>query len=258
MFSDIANSKANLNLYGYTNCSPQWKVKEAGAAYHRLYYVTGGAVIYHNDNDGSNFSLERNCLYLFPTHCPYRIEHDVNDPLKCLWFHVTLYPPIVNKLIKIKVSKSLALYDVLSALEKLVCSENKKEELIKSLVHTVIMFIQNEKPFEHIRDERVMKVLGYIHENYSNNINNAILSKLIGLEELYFIRFFNKHFGVTPQRYVSSYRLEKACSLLMEGISVKEAAYLIGFQDTKSFSRFFKKNKGICPSIYKKGQYLQP
>jgi AraC-like DNA-binding protein len=46
-------------------------------------------------------------------------------------------------------------------------------------------------------------------------------------------------------------RFERACALLREGASVKEAALAAGFDDPAYFSRVFKKRVGVAPSRWR-------
>lgn len=41
--------------------------------------------------------------------------------------------------------------------------------------------------------------------------------------------------------------MSKATELLKKGVSVKEAAFLSGYEDALAFSRMFKKKYGISP-----------
>lgn len=68
----------------------------------------------------------------------------------------------------------------------------------------------------------------------------------------YFIRLFKKYYELTPQAYISLYRVHMASNYLSEGMKVSEVAKKVGFLDSKSFSRFFKNQKGISPSEFKK------
>jgi transcriptional regulator GlxA family with amidase domain len=101
-------------------------------------------------------------------------------------------------------------------------------------------------------------VIEYIHYNYSNSISNKELASLVNLDQRYFIKLFKKGYSQTPQNYILAYRIFKASNLLNDGFSVAQVSEMVGFSDSKAFSRAFKRVKGISPSGYKKSYFGQP
>ena len=57
--------------------------------------------------------------------------------------------------------------------------------------------------------------------------------------------------GLSPNELISSVRINYSTKLFSELDSIKEVAYAVGFNDTKYFSRFFKKEIGLTPTQYK-------
>ncbi|GAA3315136.1 hypothetical protein GCM10020331_009400 [Ectobacillus funiculus] len=69
----------------------------------------------------------------------------------------------------------------------------------------------------------------------------------------FFVNIFKKQTGKTVFDYITDLRLETAKELLQEqDLKVAEIARLIGYQDTKYFSRLFKQRWGSLPSEFKK------
>jgi len=67
----------------------------------------------------------------------------------------------------------------------------------------------------------------------------------------YFCRFFKTVIHRTPIDYLNYYRVERASYLMeTEDISVTEAAYRCGFNDSSYFVRVFKKYKNATPGKY--------
>lgn len=56
--------------------------------------------------------------------------------------------------------------------------------------------------------------------------------------------------GKTFKEYLTEYRLEQACSLLMSGGKVSQVAFLCGFNDPSYFSQRFKHQYGLSPSQF--------
>lgn len=96
-------------------------------------------------------------------------------------------------------------------------------------------------------------VLEYIDQCYMQPISLEELAKLAGMSPRYFCRFFHALIHRTPIEYLNYYRIERACYLLASAqISITEAAYRCGFNDSSYFVKIFKKYKGTTPKQYQK------
>ena len=80
------------------------------------------------------------------------------------------------------------------------------------------------------------------------------LARSMHLSADYLIRIFSERYGVTPYQYLLSLRLEAAKSLLRSSdLGVEEIAVQTGFSSVYTFSRFFRKQTGRSPTVYRKG-----
>lgn len=50
--------------------------------------------------------------------------------------------------------------------------------------------------------------------------------------------------------YLTQYRLEKACGMLMSGHKIADTAFESGFNDPSYFSQRFKNHFGLTPSQF--------
>lgn len=57
--------------------------------------------------------------------------------------------------------------------------------------------------------------------------------------------------GVTPIDFIREARIQKACTMLAEGLPVNDVAYGCGFSDPKYFAKCFKADKGMTPTEFK-------
>lgn len=79
-------------------------------------------------------------------------------------------------------------------------------------------------------------------------LSNAVLARIAGQSEHYFIRQFKKRIKKTPQEYVMQCRLDKAEELIVtQNYSPKEAAYAAGFCESGHFYRRFRQRYGQSP-----------
>ena len=91
-----------------------------------------------------------------------------------------------------------------------------------------------------------------INNNYSSNIKISDIARHVGLNRSYFSNLFTKTLGVSPQEYLLSLRIEKACNLLEDfGLTIGEISMRVGYMDQLTFSKIFKKTKGVSPKLYR-------
>ena len=97
----------------------------------------------------------------------------------------------------------------------------------------------------------VKNAIKYIQRNFSNSIDVSDIAAHIGLSRSHLYRIFVKHLALSPNEYLTQFRINQACILLRtSGLSIGEIASSVGFDDQLYFSRVFKKIKGVPPSHY--------
>ncbi|WP_342046791.1 response regulator transcription factor [Bacillus sp. OTU530] len=128
---------------------------------------------------------------------------------------------------------------------------NELENLVKQTfiqVHKKQLAFQQDPTLTPI-----MKTKKWINENLSQKITLQDISDYVYMNPNYFCQYFKKQTGKTVFDYITDLRLETAKELLQEqDLKVAEIARLIGYQDTKYFSRLFKQKWGSLPSEFKK------
>ncbi len=93
----------------------------------------------------------------------------------------------------------------------------------------------------------------YIRQNLSNEmVNIPDLARQFTMSESTLLRQLKLITGLTPAKYLQEMRQDKARQLLEHRVynSVSQVAREVGYQDTRSFSRSFKKRFGKSPSEY--------
>ena len=99
------------------------------------------------------------------------------------------------------------------------------------------------------------RVAEFIEEHLAEDISLATLAELVDLSLYHFARAFKLSFGVPPHRYHMARRMERARSLLQgSALSVTRIGIQIGFRDTSSFTRAYRKFAGVAPSEYRRHQ----
>lgn len=95
-------------------------------------------------------------------------------------------------------------------------------------------------------------VFEYVSANIDKKITIAELSELINFSEKYFIRFFKNTLGISPMQYVNQLKMNQARKYIYEGnYTVKQLADMLGYSDSYSFSKAFKKHFKVSPTQFK-------
>ena len=67
------------------------------------------------------------------------------------------------------------------------------------------------------------------------------------------ISLFHERYGVSPQEYLLSARIDRAKELLKnKDESIKSVALSVGIENSLYFSRLFKKKTGVTPTEFAK------
>ena len=94
--------------------------------------------------------------------------------------------------------------------------------------------------------------LQYMQEHYREAVRVKDVADFVGLNRSYLTNSFKKILGETPQEYLIRLRMEKAEELLKTTQEpVAEIAALVGYEDPLTFSKVFKRERGISPKEYR-------
>jgi transcriptional regulator GlxA family with amidase domain len=93
----------------------------------------------------------------------------------------------------------------------------------------------------------------WIAENYSCSNPVARMCEQTGLKSHTFARRFRTATSYQPMNYVHALRLEEAKRLLetIDG-SIEDIGYSVGYEDSSSFHRLFKRKAGMTPAAYRR------
>lgn len=101
--------------------------------------------------------------------------------------------------------------------------------------------------------ERKRRLLEYIDTRLAESITLDELAAIAALSPYHFIRSFKAEMGVTPFRWVTQQRVERARRMLEKtGMSMADIAYACGFSSQSHFSTVFKQVTGMTPASYRR------
>lgn len=100
----------------------------------------------------------------------------------------------------------------------------------------------------------IRKSVDYIQANYQHSdISIEEAAKLSGISEGHFRRLFKSLYQISPIKYVSLLRIERAKELLIHEdlFTITSIAEMCGYSDIFYFCKAFKREMGITPNEYR-------
>jgi AraC-like DNA-binding protein len=164
-------------------------------------------------------------------------------------------------ILKNQVDKSLVRPIVEAILREQAQHDLYNKELITQLINTLIVVVAKniakslpETVGEHT-EHKALDILQYVqHHIYEpEKIRAKVISERFGISETYLGRYFKKHTQESLQQYIISYKLKLIeHRLQFSDLRINEIAHSFGFTDESHFNKFFKKNKGVSPVMFRK------
>jgi AraC family transcriptional regulator, melibiose operon regulatory protein len=110
---------------------------------------------------------------------------------------------------------------------------------------------------EEIVDEKTMyiqQIATYIQDHFHEKIVLDDIAKEVNLSKSYLVHVFKEQMGFTIMDYLMQYRLTQYLHLSKNypDWTIKKLCTECGFESEAHFSRFFKHNVGLSPSVYRK------
>ena len=102
-------------------------------------------------------------------------------------------------------------------------------------------------------DDTPRKIMAYINEHYGDSsLSVTSASEAYSMASSSLSTYFKKHLDVTFSKYLEGLRIEKACELIRNSdLNIEAIAAEVGYTNSRSFRRAFKKVMGMPPSSYR-------
>ena len=204
--------------------------------------------------DNREFVLSRNCVYFFNQRENYNVE--ILEPTEAFSIHVTTYEDIETESFCVPVENADKFVVLLQKAEALSRSKEANDLQLMSTVYKICNEILCSQQRAYLKkNTKIISAKEYMDANFKNSDCLARAVELSGLSSRRFNDLFKNCFGMTPNRYIISARIELAKSLLeTEILTVTQISELCGFSDVYYFSKVFKQNCGVSPSKWNRGE----
>lgn len=101
------------------------------------------------------------------------------------------------------------------------------------------------------KSDYVSYAVEFIQNNYSN-INIRDVASYLGIDRSYFSSIFKESRGISPNEYLLQVRMRQSGYLLQNlEISIQDVARYVGYEDSLTFSKAFRRFYGVSPKYYR-------
>lgn len=247
-----------------TQCWTNWYSEEHIPDFNRLYFILKGEgelVV-----DGKAYYPKPGELFLMPAGVRQAFRTINENCFYKYWCHFRAESREIRIFDVIKTPLSVMVQDpeaLKIRFESMVKNFNSDSALSKlraksDMLEILSVFLEqvgeeNITSSSNVPTENLNRIAAYIAGHINEEITLEKLAALLHFHPNYFISFFKHYFGVSPLKYVSGVRIEKAKLLLKTtGLSIAEVAEETGYHDLFHFSKRFKEQTGYSPSDFRK------
>ncbi len=144
-------------------------------------------------------------------------------------------------------------FEVLESRVRNILTQRK---LLKDVFHKQVLVKPSDIEITSIDEKLLQEAIQLVERNISNvSFSVEELSKEIGISRGHLYHKLLTITGYSPIEFIRFIRIKRARQLLDESqLSVAEIAFQVGFNNPKLFTKYFKQEFQITPSLYKKSR----
>ena len=243
VFIENKNFKTlNVRTLGHEKCKPNHSYTYAYTDFYIIHYVVKGCgKVYF---EGECYPVKKGEIFIIKPGGVYNYIADENDPWEYIWIHFNgELAKIFDQLGVTEQFESNLFLEILNARNL----QSTRTEFLTGKLYEIISVLFESR---HYHKDYVKTVSDYIKANYRLKLYVEDIAESLNINRRYLSRIFKEKKGVTIQQYIIDYKIKKACEFLNHGFKVNEAASMVGYDDTFTFSKIFKKNTGCSPNKY--------
>jgi signal transduction histidine kinase/CheY-like chemotaxis protein len=119
--------------------------------------------------------------------------------------------------------------------------------------------LARQNSFSSTAQRFVPRAIAFIQAHFAEPITRDDIARHIAVSGNYLTECFRQALGITPMTFLTRYRLQRAQQLLdSTDLSITEIAAETGFAEISHFTHTFKRETGISPHAYRRGQRPHP
>ena len=224
------------------------------------FIIKGKGILRIND---CQYDIHEHQIFLIPDNTRSFYQADKDDPWEYIWIHIggpkipqilkaaglTPDNPVYTPLDHSKQIEDLAM-DILKHYKRQYYCVGNLYKICDYMIENSSAKQEKEKNNTLLY---VKNVINYIQLKYSEPIKIDTIDMSLGLNRSYLTRLFKEATGYSLQEYLLTYRMKMAVKFLEDAtININEIAMRVGYGDTFTFSKAFKRHFGSAPTEYRK------
>ncbi len=161
---------------------------------------------------------------------------------------------IIGVLFKVMEQKQIRLESTTKELAEQYIENSLSKARIEAYLNQIVkefVAVHSESRQEG-NDKIIGEIKTYIMDNYMSDIGLNDVAKLVCLNPTYVSEVFKKKTGENFTEFLSDFRINIAKELLQDiRYKIIDVSSMVGYKDSKYFSRLFKKKVGVNPTDYR-------
>ncbi|MBW7457297.1 ABC transporter substrate-binding protein [Paenibacillus sepulcri] len=136
-------------------------------------------------------------------------------------------------------------------------SQDGLERYHSQLAFQEMLYFLLKNSFRQPEDSRTSLELAKAHmeQCYNENLTIEQLARIADISPKYFVDLFKKTYGTSAIDYLTELRINRAKQFMAQsGAKLRDIAHQVGYNDEFYFSRKFKKEVGVTPTVYLKSR----
>lgn len=131
--------------------------------------------------------------------------------------------------------------------------ERTLDSRIKTIEEICFYAIEKYDCNDVVENQYCIEAKEYIDENFEQDIEIAAVAENMNISYSYLSKIFKENMDMRLSEYLNLKRIEKGKEYLtMTNLTINEIAEKIGYNNSQSFQRYFKKYENITPGNYRK------
>lgn len=263
-FTGEKSGSLYVNCCGLSRTEPLHSFGPALKPHYLIHYIVSGRG--RLQLGGKEYPLEQGYGFLIPPEELAFYQADEADPWTYVWvgFYGSLAQDVLNSMglsltsPVFKTDKGKEIYqsvkDMLEHNTFGVSNELRRNGQLQLFLSLIAESAPVEERGEDDKaDTYVKRAVAFIVGNYCNPIKITDVADYVCINRSYLYTLFKKAMGMSPQQFLSVFRLTKAAELLqVTALPVESIALSCGYTDPLVFSKAFRQLKQMSPSAYRR------
>lgn len=127
----------------------------------------------------------------------------------------------------------------------------RREAMLMLIFSTLAQASRPAMP-DHTENAYVEQAVQYIRNHYHEPLRVEEIARYVGVNRSYLSILFKKYTGLSPVKYLQTFRMTRAAQLLaLTQLPIATVAFSCGYQEPEAFHKAFKQHMGLSPSRYR-------